>query len=247
MRLKIRLLLSALALAGVAVAGLADYSGGSGGYVVRSGDTLWAIALAHGTTVGALAAANHLDPAAILPVGAHLQIPGSATGAAASQDGPSAPGGFCATFRAASGPVGVLPPALAASPSRLAVRPVIERWSAHYGLYAPLLEAIMWQESGWRQDVVSSAGAVGVGQLMPGTADFVASSLVGETLDPRSLDDNIRMSAAFLGYLAHLEGGSRCATIAAYFEGPVNLATDGVYPSTRTYVADVESLVLRFE
>ena len=59
--------------------------------------------------------------------------------------------------------------------------------------------------------------------------------------------DNIRMSAAFLRYLADAEGNNRCTTIAAYYEGPLNLSQSGIFPDTQSYVASVEALIPRFE
>jgi murein DD-endopeptidase MepM/ murein hydrolase activator NlpD len=46
-------------------------------YTVRSGDSLWSIAHAHGTTVEALVAANDLDAGGILQPGRTLQVPGA--------------------------------------------------------------------------------------------------------------------------------------------------------------------------
>jgi soluble lytic murein transglycosylase-like protein len=63
----------------------------------------------------------------------------------------------------------------------------------------------------------------------------------------KSVSDNIRMSAAFLAYLAGVENNNRCATIAAYYEGPDNLDQYGVFSDTRAYVASVEALIPRFE
>ena len=36
------------------------------------------------------------------------------------------------------------------------------------------------------------------------------------------------------------------ATIAAYYEGPLNLSRSGVFPETQLYVASVEALIPRF-
>ena len=256
----VRVVAAGTALLGLVGAGLADWSdGSSGGYVVQPGDSLWAIATAHHVTVAQLASANSLDPAAILPIGRHLYIPGQVTGAASAAAsyagaGPgssynqgSAAWSFCSSFVATPGPWGVLPDRLAASPDRLALQPYFQEWAAHYGLSLPLLEAIDWQESGWQQGVVSPTGAIGVGQIEPATARFVSDYLVGINLDPNSVSDNIRMSAAYLAYLAHIEGNSECATIAAYYEGPLHLASVGVYNDTAAYVASVEALVPRFE
>jgi murein DD-endopeptidase MepM/ murein hydrolase activator NlpD len=239
----------ALVVAISAGAGLADYETGSessSAYLVQPGDTLWGIASTHHLTVAQLASYNGIDPAAILPIGRKLAFPGSSPSGARPAGATASAAGFCSTLDGGGGPWGVLPAQLAASPARLALRPLFDLWAAHYGISAPLLEAITWQESGWQQGVVSSAGAVGVGQLMPGTAAFVQTAIVGQPLSIWSTSDNIRMAAAFVAYLAHIEGNNRCYTIAAYYEGPVNLAAAGVYPDTQLYVSDVEALLPRF-
>lgn len=255
-RAKVRVAAAGIALATLVSLALADYSTG-GGYTVRPGDSLWAIATSHHTTVWQLAAANHMDPYAILLIGRHLVIPGAPVAAAGLGGGntagaPHSSGAlpasvFCAGVSEGEGTWGVLPAQLSANPDRLSLRPLFEHWAAHYGVSASLLEAVAWQESGWQEGTVSSAGAQGIGQIMPGTAAFISTFLVGEPLDVASVSDNIRMSAAFLAYLARVEGNSRCATIAAYYEGPLNLSTVGVLPDTQVYVADVEALIPRFE
>lgn len=242
-----------LALAGLVGFGLADWSGSSSpGYVVQPGDSLWSIATSHGLTVARLAAANSLDPNDILPIGKHLYLPsnGSVQLDSASVGGSphsSSPWTFCATFSSSPGPTGVLPSQLAGTSRYYQLAPVFEHWASYYGLSLPLLEAVAWQESGWQQNVVSATGAVGVGQIEPYTATFIQQDLIGLRLNSNSVSDNIRMSAAFLAYLAHIEGNNRCATIAAYYEGPLMLQTKGVIPETQQYVADVEALEPRFQ
>jgi peptidoglycan hydrolase-like protein with peptidoglycan-binding domain len=51
-------------------------------YVVRSGDSLNAIAHRFGVSLGALARANHVDPKHVLLIGKTLRIPGGSTGSA---------------------------------------------------------------------------------------------------------------------------------------------------------------------
>jgi murein DD-endopeptidase MepM/ murein hydrolase activator NlpD len=256
-----RLLAVAVGLAAVVGIGQASYSSSSPSYVVQPGDTLWHIATEDGITVSQLAAANGLSPNGILQIGTQLTIPSASaptatptvatvvavpapvTTAVATSSGAS----FCSTFTPEGGPEGVLPTLLTESPDRLALVPIFDEWAEHYGVPASLVEAIAWQESGWQQDVVSSADAVGVGQLIPSTAEFVQNDLVGESLDITSVSDNIRMSAAFLAYLNRQEGGNLCQTIAAYYEGPLNLATYGVFAMTEPYVESVEALLPRFE
>lgn len=247
-----RLVIALSALAGAVSVGLADWSGGSPAYVVRPGDTLWSIATSHGISVAQLASANRMNPLDILPIGRELEIPSSSAVAStaavsAPETSHSNPFGFCATFEASPGPWGVLPAGLAGSSRYVQLDPIFRRWAAYYGLSLPLLEAVAWEESGWQQGVVSVTGAVGVGQIEPYTASFISQQLVGLSLDyVSSASDNIRMSAAFLSYLAGREGGNQCATIAAYYEGPVNLQNLGVLPDAQTYVADVEALIPRF-
>lgn len=248
-----RLVAAAVVLVGLATFGLADYtsSSSSATYTVQAGDSLWAIATAHGLTVAQLASANGLNPNDILPIGRQLVIPSANAPAqavtTAAVTSTANPWTFCAGFQSSGGEWGQIPAGLAGTSRFYQLQPIFEEWSSYYGLSLPLLEAVAWQESGWQQDVVSSTGAVGIGQIEPYTANFISTYLVGEPLDINSISDNIRMSAAFLNYLAEIEGDNRCATIAAYYEGPINLQTYGVLPSAQQYVADVEAIEPGFE
>jgi hypothetical protein len=245
-------------LVGAGSAGFA--ASGAHTYVVQPGDSLWAISQANGLTVQQLAAANGMNLNDVLLIGRHLLIPSnqpaapsptpSASGSPSAATGSSSTENvstFCSTLGSSGGPWGVLPWLLQASPGRLALQPLFVKWANYYNLSLPLLEAIAWQESGWQQGVVSSAGAVGTGQIMPETARFISGSIIGMRMNINSVSDNIRMSAAFLAYLAGVEGNNRCATIAAYYEGPDNLQQVGVFSDTRAYVASVEALIPRFE
>lgn len=246
-----------LALGLVAFAGQASYCSTSlNVHVVTSGDTLWGIATAHHLTVRQLAAANGLSAGGVLRIGTHLVIPGGtssgSTGSSVATSTRSATSSsstssrsFCATFAASSGASGVLPSALAGNPGRLAMRPLFVRWAQTYGVSPALVEAIAWQESGWQEGVVSSASAVGVGQLLPSTSRFVSHDLLGTSLDINSANNNIQMSARYLAYLQDHEG-STCATIAGYYEGLQNMQTRGVLPETEPYVVSVEALLPRF-
>ena len=242
------------ALACIAFAGQAAFSSSSNGYTVQAGDTLWAISQRAGISMQSLAAANGMQLTDVLSIGRHLVIPGASSQeqatAPASQPvtvpASGAPGSnFCAEFTPTTGPWGILPSALAAAPGRLSLRPYFEEWGATYGVRPALLEAIAWQESGWQEGVVSPAQAVGVGQLLPSTADFVSRQLIGERLDINSASDNIRMMARFVAYLQSQVQGT-CNVVAAYYEGTQNLAVYGVFQETVPYVANVEYLLPMF-
>ncbi|HEX6391851.1 MAG TPA: transglycosylase SLT domain-containing protein [Acidimicrobiales bacterium] len=259
MRRQLRLIATLLGLGLLVAAGAAGFTAG-GTYLVKPGDTLWAISRKHGVSVSTLASANNMRPSDLLLIGRKLNIPTKQdppppalqTATTPSQAAPSPqpaanPWTFCSTFQPNGGPWGVLPSQLRHSPKRLSLQPLFIKWANHYNLSLALLEAIAWQESGWQQGVISPVGAVGAGQIMPGTANFITSNLIGMPMNINSVSDNVRMSAAFLGYLSDLENNNLCATIAAYYEGPLNLGHYGVFPESQQYVASVEALIPRFE
>ena len=79
-----------MTLGALVMAGQASFTtSGPTSYVVRSGDSLWAIATAHHLTVSQLAAANGLVPGRILLIGTHLVIPASGSAAATATSGSS--------------------------------------------------------------------------------------------------------------------------------------------------------------
>ncbi|MCZ6605609.1 MAG: lytic transglycosylase domain-containing protein [Alphaproteobacteria bacterium] len=86
-----------------------------------------------------------------------------------------------------------------------------------------LILAVIRQESTFRRDAVSRAGARGLMQLMPGTAAHVARAL-GETYERGRLttdqDYNIRIGVHFLTQLLQRYDGSYALAVAAYNAGP---------------------------
>jgi soluble lytic murein transglycosylase len=73
-------------------------------------------------------------------------------------------------------------------------------------------------ESAFRADIVSSAGAVGLTQLMPATAAERAKALKMETYDLRSPQDNLRLGFAHMSYLLD-RTGSLLRAVMAYNAG----------------------------
>lgn len=190
-------------------------------HLVVSGDNLSTIARRYGVGVRALAAANDLDPARYLRLGARLIVPAAAVA--------ESPAGYPARLRA--------------SPARLALVPLFERWADANRIPADLLMATTWLESGWQNHVVSSAGALGIGQLMPGTVRFVREDLIGvASLDPGVPEDNIRMSARYLRFLLGYYDGDVRLALAGYYQGPGSVRTKGVQPGTETYIQGVLAL-----
>jgi nucleoid-associated protein YgaU len=152
---------------------------------------------------------------------------------------------FCVNYRAPSG-AGGLPSALKQHPERLALRPLFMRWAQAYGVSPSLIQAIAWQESGWQNDVVSSANAQGIGQLLPTTATFVSGSLLGLNLKLTVASDNIQMMVRFFAYLLKAAGGNQCVAVASYYQGFGAFQQVGVLPQSQTYVRSVFTLRSRF-
>jgi soluble lytic murein transglycosylase-like protein len=112
----------------------------------------------------------------------------------------------------------------------------VQRAANYYQLPQPLVWAVIKAESNFRMDAQSPAGAQGLMQLMPGTADAMG---VADSFDP---DQNILGGARYLRYLANRFGGDLRLTVAAYNAGPGAVKRHGGVPpyrETRTYLERV--------
>ncbi|MDP3705468.1 MAG: transglycosylase SLT domain-containing protein [Legionellaceae bacterium] len=110
----------------------------------------------------------------------------------------------------------------------LAYQSVIQNFSTRYHVPQPLIFAMIRQESTFFDDIVSSAGANGLMQVMPITAKVVAKRANIPYNNPKELflsEKNINIGVAYLQQLAHQFRAHPVLIVAAYNAGPrqVNL------------------------
>ena len=217
-------------------------SSSSGSYVVQTGDTLSAIAARSGVSVDALASANGLNPDRFLLSGTVLRVPagsGSATDVSSSTAAVSQPVGAPAEGTPTDPPY--------PTPERVTASEVGSVAAAN-GVPSSLADAIAWQESGFNNDLVSSADARGVMQILPGTWEWIQHTLDtgGPPLAPASAADNVRGGVLMLHSLLDSTGGDPAMAAAGYYQGLPSVVAHGVYPSTQSYVNSVLALERQF-
>ena len=110
--------------------------------------------------------------------------------------------------------------------------------AAEYGVDEALVRAVIRMESGGRTAAVSPKGAMGLMQLMPGTARMLG---VEDPFDPvQNLEGGIK----YLSQLSDKYQGDLVKTLAAYNAGPGRVDSYGGVPpfaETRNYVKNVLS------
>jgi soluble lytic murein transglycosylase-like protein len=138
------------------------------------------------------------------------------------------------------------PAATAVPADRAAVGQLIDQVARERGWSPAFVKALAWQESGWNPEAVSSAGAIGIMQVMPDTGRFVSRELVGRDLDLHDPHDNVVAGVAFLQHLWELTDGDVELTLAGYYQGLRSVREQGRYPDTERYIANVLALRERF-
>lgn len=246
-------------------------------HVVKAGDSLWAIAKKYGTTPQAIAEANHIANPSLIIIGRSLVIPGQMGAPhqsapamkpvantqqwngkhvvqkgehltkIAARYGVSVPdlagvNGLKNASMIRAGATLIVP-----GPRELTVEELLAHYGKEFGVDPALVKAVAWQESGWKQKVVSHAGAIGVMQVIPETAAFTGRQLLGGMpLDVNNLDQNVKAGVRFLAYLLTLTNGDEKLAVAGYFQGLRSVRTKGITPKTEKYVANVMALKKRF-
>lgn len=132
----------------------------------------------------------------------------------------------------------VLPPIANTNNSKAQIEQMIEKVAGKYNLDANLVKAIIKQESNFNPNAISFAGAKGLMQLMPATAQKLG---VKDVFDPVQ---NIEGGAKHLRYLLNKYNGNLVLALAAYNAGTGNVAKyNGIPPfkETQNYVKKILS------
>lgn len=128
---------------------------------------------------------------------------------------------------------------------------IVRGHAAHYDLDPAMLAAVIETESKFNPNARSSAGAVGLMQLTPGTAKGIAQYTGGHNFHLSDLTNpeiNVRYGAWYLRHLLDHYGNNERLALAAYNAGEENVdrwraAHEGIqFQETRDYVSKVERL-----
>ena len=133
-------------------------------------------------------------------------------------------------------------------------RPLIETWANTYRLNPALVMALIRQESRFETAIRSSADAVGLMQVIPPTADWVAGQIGLSDYDLTQPEDNVQIGTWYLNYTHQEYGDNSLYAVASYNAGPGSVAdwiarfntTDAdrfvaqiPFPETKGYVRSV--------
>jgi soluble lytic murein transglycosylase-like protein len=113
--------------------------------------------------------------------------------------------------------------------------PLLKQAATAANISPTLLAALVWQESRWNAQAVSSKGAIGLAQLMPATARYLG-------VNPTDPAANLIGGARYLRYLLDQFDGDVEKALAAYNAGPGRVQRAGGVPAiaeTRAYVASI--------
>ncbi|HIK54243.1 MAG TPA: transglycosylase SLT domain-containing protein [Synechococcales cyanobacterium M55_K2018_004] len=97
---------------------------------------------------------------------------------------------------------------------------LINSWSSQRQLNPLLVTALIRQESRFEAKIESSAGAKGLMQVMPSTADWIASKISLQDFDLEKPEDNVKLGTWYLDYTHQEYDNNSLFAVASYNAGP---------------------------
>lgn len=211
-------------------------------YVVKPGDTVSGIAKRFKCSQANLLAANGLKAGARIYAGKPLQVPVKVRPKARTDN--TFAGRTYADHIVAAANRNRATLKKRKLPTRTQMRSLIVSTAKRYGVDPELALAVSWQESGWKQRVVSPANAIGAMQVIPSTGRF-ASRLVGRELDLLKPRDNVTAGVVLL---SRLTGAAKLdIAVAGYYQGLGGVKKNGMYADTKLYVKNVLRIKAQLE
>ena len=138
----------------------------------------------------------------------------------------------------------------------------VEKYSEKYGVPQNIIYSTIKVESDFNSDAVSSAGAIGLMQIMPSTFEWL-QGMIGENLDIMALydpDTNIKYGTYYLIYLynrygdwtlAHMAYNAGIGNVSEWLENEDYIDGDGKivnipFKETRNYIKKIEKTLGRY-
>jgi soluble lytic murein transglycosylase-like protein len=120
--------------------------------------------------------------------------------------------------------------------NNISIDEAVDKAAGKYGVEKKLIMAVIKQESSFNPSAKSGAGAMGLMQLTPGTAESLGVT------DAYDIEQNVEGGTKYLKKLLDMYGNSKELALAAYNAGPGAVAKyNGIpnYKETQNYVRKV--------
>jgi soluble lytic murein transglycosylase-like protein len=101
----------------------------------------------------------------------------------------------------------------------LVTRSMLYAAGLKHGVNPYLVMGLAWWESGWNESAISSAGAIGIMQVMPATAEADGPALLHRQVNLNDPADNIDMGTAILRANLDRYHGDLAKALVAYYAG----------------------------